>query len=236
MPCRRHDDECPSGEPQERDRRADQPKDRVDLPRGLQPRRVLRRRGGIDPRERDVERPVVVGVAEERQHVVVEDGLAFGVGQERRLEAGRGVELDLAVFERRVDLEEDREAVVEPASTDAPLVDERPGVCLGLLGRDAVVDELRVDHDLGRRPCLDRIDGRLGVLDRGRREDAGRVVHGLALDRRRERRTGGRRHERQRQDGRDGDRSGDRATETSTDTAEVAATTRMDQAGTLAAA
>ena len=124
----------------------------------------------------------------------------------------------------------------KPAPTDAPLVDERPRVCLGLLGRDAVVDELRVDHDLGCRPLLDGIDGRLGVRDRRRREDAGRVVDGLALDRRRERRTGGRGHERQRQDGRDGDRGGDRATETSTDTAEVAATARMDQAGTLAAA
>ena len=29
--------------------------------------------------ERDVERAVVVGVAEERQHVVVEDGLAFAL-------------------------------------------------------------------------------------------------------------------------------------------------------------
>ena len=80
--------------------------------------------------------------AQERQHVVLEDRLALGVGQERRLEAGRGVELDLPVLERRVDVEEDRQAVVEPAPADAPLVDQREGARLGLLGRHAVVDEL----------------------------------------------------------------------------------------------
>ena len=118
---------------------------------GLEPGGVLRRGGRVDLLERDAERPVEVGVPQVREHVVVEDRLALGVGQERRLETGRGVELDLAVLERRVDVEEDRQPVIEAAPADAPLVDERAGARLGLLGGDAVVDELGVDDDLRRR-------------------------------------------------------------------------------------
>ena len=93
---------------------------RIDLPAGLEARGVLRRRGGVDPLERDAERAIEVGVPQERHHVVVEDRLALAVGQERRLEAGRGVQLDLAVLERRVDVEEDGHPVVEAGAARRP--------------------------------------------------------------------------------------------------------------------
>ena len=55
----------------------------------------------------------------------------------------------------------------EPDPADAPLVHERLGVGLGLLGRDVVAAEtLRVDHDLGLRLGLDRVDDELGLLAR----------------------------------------------------------------------
>ena len=66
------------------------------------------------------ERPVEVGVPQVRHHVVVEDRLALAVGQERRLEAWSGVELHLAVLEGRVDVEEDRQAVVEARAARRP--------------------------------------------------------------------------------------------------------------------
>ena len=80
------------------------------------------------------------------------------------------------MLEARVEVEEDDEAVVEALPADAPLVDQRLGVAVGLLGRDAVVDDLGVDDDLGAGPLLDRVDRRLGRGDRLRREDAGVVV------------------------------------------------------------
>ncbi len=71
------------------------------------------------------ERAIEVGLQEQRQHVVVEDRLALAVRQVRGLEPGRGIELDLAVLQARIEVEEDDQPVVEPGSTDAPLVDQR---------------------------------------------------------------------------------------------------------------
>ena len=85
---------------------------------------VLRGGRGIDPAQRDRQRAVEVRIAQEREHVVLEDRLALAVGEEGRLEPGCRIELDLAVFEGRVDVEEDGKAVVEPGATDAPLVDQ----------------------------------------------------------------------------------------------------------------
>ena len=142
---------------------------------------------------------------EVRDHVVIEDRLAFGVGQERRLETGRGVELHLAMLERWVDVEEDREPVVEAAPADAPLVDERASARLGLLGGHAEVGELGVDDDLRRGPRLDGIDRRLGFRDRRIGQDAGVVVDRLALHRIGVGRPSGRGRDRQQQ----GDRRAD---------------------------
>ena len=132
---------------------------------------------------------VPVVTAKEREHVVLEDLLAFAVGQERGRESWRGVELDLAARATRLEVEEDRESVVEALAADAPLVDERQRVALGLLGRGGV-DDLRVDHHLGLRPLLDAIDGLLDRSDRLGLEDAGEVVDGPVDLRLRERRPG----------------------------------------------
>ena len=97
------------------------PEHGIELAAGLEARGVLRRRRGVDPFERDAERPIEVGVPQERHHVVVEDRLALAVGQERRLEARAGVQLDLAVLERRVDVEEDGQPVVEARAARRPI-------------------------------------------------------------------------------------------------------------------
>ena len=54
------------------------PEDRVDLATGLQRGRVLRRRRGVDLGERGGQGAVEVGLAQVREHVVLEDRLAFG--------------------------------------------------------------------------------------------------------------------------------------------------------------
>ncbi len=64
-------------------------------------------------------------VAQVRQHVVLEDRLAVLVGQVRRPVAGRRIQLDLAVALAVVEVEQDREAVIEALAADAVLVDER---------------------------------------------------------------------------------------------------------------
>ena len=124
-----------------------------------------------------------------REHVVLEDLLAFAVGQERGCEPRRRIELDLPARAAGLEVEEDREAVVEPLAADAPLVDERQGVALGLLGR-GVVDDLRVDDDLGLGALLDAIDGLLDRSDRLGLEHAGEVVDGAVDLRFGERRSG----------------------------------------------
>ncbi len=86
------------------------------------------------------------------------------------------------MLQRWVDVEEDGQPVIEAGPPHAPLVDKRPCTRLGLPGRHAVVDELAVDHDLGRGALFDRVDGPLGRDLRLRREDAGEVVDGLAVD------------------------------------------------------
>ena len=99
-------------------------------------------------------------------------------------EAGAAVELDLAVLEARIEVEQDHQAVVDAGTPDAPLVHQRCSVASASVGRDVVAPEgLRVDHDLGLRLRLDGVDDRLGLALRRRREDVGVVVDGLAVDR-----------------------------------------------------
>ena len=64
----------------------------------------------VDLVERDCQRAVEVGAGQERQHVVLEDRLALLVREEGRLEPRSGVELDLAVLEVVLHVEEDRRA------------------------------------------------------------------------------------------------------------------------------
>ena len=66
-----------------------------------------------------------------------------------------GVQVHLPVALGLVHVEEDREAVVEALAADAPLVDERLGVRLGLAGAAALRLDLRVDDDLGTGAVLD---------------------------------------------------------------------------------
>ena len=115
--------------------------------------------------------------AEVREHVVLEDLLAFAVGQERGREPGGRVELDLPARAARLEVEEDRQPVVEPFAADAPLVDERQRVALGVLGRGGV-DDLGINDHLGLRSLLNAIDRLLDCGNRLRLEDAGEVVHG----------------------------------------------------------
>ena len=83
---------------------------------------MLRRRRGVHPLERHGQRAVEIGRLEVGQHVVLVDRLALTVRQERLLEAGTRVQLDLAVPQVRLHVEEDHEAVVEALASDAPLV------------------------------------------------------------------------------------------------------------------
>ena len=104
-------------------------------------------------------------------------------------EAGAGVQLDLAVLEAGIEVEQDHQAVVDAGTPDAPLVHQRVGVGLGLRCGDVIAPGgLRVDRDLGLRLGLDGVDDPLGLGDRRLPEDAGVVVDGLAVDRIRVRR------------------------------------------------
>ena len=89
----------------------------------------------IDPFERDHHGAIEVGVEQKRQHVVVEDRLTLAVREERGLEPGGRVELDLAVEQVRFEIEEDRQPVVEPGAPNAPLVDQGPRLGFGRLRR-----------------------------------------------------------------------------------------------------
>ena len=170
-----------AGEDDEQERGDEEAEDRVELACPLQGRGVLRRRGRIDLRHRREQRAVEVAAAEERQHVLVEDLLLLGVVEERRPEARAAVQDHLPVLVARVHVEQDHEAVVEALPPDAPLVHQRPGVGVGLLGRPAVLDGLGVDHDLGAVRCsIWRIVSR-DAIDGVRAEDAGGVVDADAV-------------------------------------------------------
>ena len=146
------------GEEEEAPEPADDPDHGVDLAGELELGRVLAGGGGVDPGQRHQQRVVEALVAQQRQHLVLEDPLALLVRQVERPEAGRRVELDLpahAPAGLRVDVHEDRQAVVEALPAHAPLVDQRDRVRLGRLGRRARL-HLRVDDDLGAGALLDR--------------------------------------------------------------------------------
>jgi hypothetical protein len=140
--------------------------------------RVLRRRRRVDLGERRGEGAVEIAAAKVGQHVVLVDRLALGVRQEGGLEPRAGVQLDLAVLEVRLHVEEDHEPVVEALAPDAPLVHQRPRLRLGLLGGREAAAVLGVDDDLGAGPRLDAVDRGFGLDDRVRREDAREVVDG----------------------------------------------------------
>ncbi len=133
-------------------------------------------RGPIHLVERGGEGRIEVPREEVGEHVVLVDRLALLVREVRRLEPGTRVQLDLAVLEARVHVEEDHQPVVEPGPADAPLVHQRARLGLGLLGRRILAAVLGVDHDLGAGPRLDRVDRRLGLDDRVAGQDPGVVV------------------------------------------------------------
>ena len=136
------------------------------------------------------ERAIEVGVAQERQHVVLEDRLALGFRQEGGLETGRGVELDLAVLEADGSMSKKMTIPsLKPFAPDTPLVDERAGLDSVSSVVRPYVTALRVHHDLGARPCLDRVDGRFGLDDRLGRQDPRRSRRPRGRSRVRERRT-----------------------------------------------
>ncbi len=126
--------------------------------------------------ERHGQRAVEVGILQVRQHVVVEDRLALAVRQERLLETGTGIQLDLAVLEIRLHVEEDHQAVVEALASDAPLVHQGTRLGVGLVGRRVFAAVLGVDDDLRAGPRLDRVDRLFRRGDGRRRQDAGVVV------------------------------------------------------------
>ncbi len=181
----------PAREQQERHGRPDQADDGVQLARRLEPGGVFRGGVGIDPRQRRREGAVQIPRPEQRQHLVLEDGLPLLVRQERRPIPGSGVQLDLPVDERWIEIEQDDQAVVEALATHAPLVHERPGVPLRLLLRHAGVDDLAVDDDLRAGAVLDGVDRGLRRADRLRAEHPGVVVDRLILDRVGKRRAAG---------------------------------------------
>ena len=127
-------EEAPANQAREDQRRTNQADDGIELPAALEPCGGFGRGHLVDAVHGGEDRRVPVVCAQVREHVVLEDLLAFAVGQERGGETGRRVELDLSARTARLEVEEDREAVVEPLAADAPLVDQRLGLPLGLLG------------------------------------------------------------------------------------------------------
>ncbi len=113
-------EEPPANQTREDQRRTDQTNDGVELPALLEPSGVLRGGHLVDAIHGGEDRPVPVVLAKEREHVVLEDLLAFAVGQERGGEPGRGVELDLPARPARLEVEEDGEAVVEAPAGRRP--------------------------------------------------------------------------------------------------------------------
>ena len=113
---------------EEDDRGTDEAHRGIDLAGGLEPGGMFGRGIGVDPLEGDQQGAVQVRGLEPRQHVFVEDPLLLTVVQERRAIARAAVQLDLAVDEARVQVEEDDEAVVEALPADAPLIHEGLGV------------------------------------------------------------------------------------------------------------
>ncbi len=116
---------APCDEAEEHDRRADQAHRGVELAGALEPCGVLGRRRRVDLLESRAQCPVQISPRESRDHVLVEDPLALAVVEVGGAVSGRRVELDLAVDERGVDVEQDGEAVVEALPPHAPLVDQR---------------------------------------------------------------------------------------------------------------
>ena len=177
--------------------------DRVEDPAAFEDLGVVDSRGLVDLAKRCEQRAIHVCPTQQRQHVVLVDRLALLVRQEGRSEAGSRIELDLAVPEAVVHVEQDHEAVVEALAADAPLVHQGDGVPLRRLGRVALGLELGVDDGLGTGPILDRPRDTLGLADRAWRQDLRRVVDPLAGDRRRVRWAGagrGRRDDRDQQE------------------------------------
>ena len=189
-----------AGQDQEAAEPADDPDHRVQLAGELELAGPLRRRHRVDPRERHEDGIAELLLAEAGQHLLLEDLLALVVRQVERPEPRRRVELDLAADASpgvRVDVHEDRQAVVEARAADAPLVDQRDRVLLGRRRRRAGLG-LGVDDDLRPGAFLDPVDRRLRCGDRRRVEEAGGVVDGPADDGIGEGRTG--RHIRPRRD------------------------------------
>ncbi len=136
-----------------------------------------------DMAERDEDGAVDVAAPEQRHHLVVEDRLSRIGVEVGRLEAVAGVQLDLPVFEARVELEQDDQAVVDAGLPDAPFVHQRAGVRGGFVGREVVAaHRLRVDHDLDPGLGLDRVDDLLGLGDGLGLEHTGVVVDRLVVD------------------------------------------------------
>ena len=112
-------EERPARQAEQHNRRSDQTDDRIHLAGCLEGGGVLGRRSGVDPLQGDGQRIIKIRRAQIGQHVVVEDGLALLIREEGRLEPRAGVQLDLPVFEVRLEIEEDRQPVIE-ASRPTP--------------------------------------------------------------------------------------------------------------------
>ena len=86
---------------------------------------MLRGGRGVEAREARLKRAVRSQVAQVRQHLLLEDPLAVLVGQVGRAIPRRRVQLDLAVAQAVIQVEQDREPIIEALASDAVLVDER---------------------------------------------------------------------------------------------------------------
>ena len=89
---------------------------------------------GGDARDAVEERAVEVARLGAGQHDGVDDVLGVGVGQVGVAVARPGVQVDLAVPQRGVHVEQDHEAVVDVLPPDAPGVHDLRGGVLGLGG------------------------------------------------------------------------------------------------------
>ena len=151
-------EERPADEPCEDQRRSHQADHGIELAALFEPRRVLGRGRprrcapsprGSPPSQSSARRCGSMSFSK--------IGLPLAVRQERGGEPGSRVELDLPAGAARLEVEEDRQAVIEALAADAPLVDQGERVA-SVSSVDLEVGDLRVDHDLGARALLDAID------------------------------------------------------------------------------
>ena len=137
---------------------------------------------GVDRPHGREQGPVGVALPQERQHVLLEDGLASLDAEVHGPVRPVRVQLDMPMAAVRRQVEEDDEGIADRGAADGPLPDERGRIGLRLLDGVALGLDLQVDDDTRAGALLDGFDGRLERGDRVVLKDRGMVIHRDPVD------------------------------------------------------